>query len=103
MALTYSSINIEQPSQEGGGSNPPFVATFNIGGWILSGSEYSINISGGTHGRGNDLVIQVYELVGSEYEIVDIVIDVAATGDIKIKTNQIPDTRFAGRVLISGE
>lgn len=102
MALTYSSINIQQPPSEGG-SNPPFVATFNVGGWVLDGSEHVIYIAGGTHGRGDELVVQVYEYDGVNYQLVDVAIDVSPTGDVKIKTNQLPDTRFTGRVLIAGE
>jgi hypothetical protein len=101
MALTYSSINIEQPPAAA--SNPPFSATFNIGGWILSGTEYIINIAGGTHGRGDNLIVQVYELAGTDYQLVDVAVDITSTGDVKIKTNQLPDTRFTGRVLIAGE
>lgn len=104
MALTYSSVNIEQPPQQGGGAGlPPFSATFTIASWLLESGEYIINIAQATHGRGNDLVIQVYEFDGVDYQLVDIATEHTSIGDVVIRTNEIPETRFNGRIVISGE
>jgi hypothetical protein len=104
MALTYSSVNIEQPPQQGGGANnPPFSATFSIGSWISDSGEYVLSIAEATHQRGNDLIVQVYEINGSIFQLVDVAAEVTPTGDVNIKINQIPENRFEGRITIAGE
>lgn len=87
----------------GGGLADRYVDTFNATtDWSgPSGGLYTITVTAATHAKGGNPNVQVYELVGSDYELVQpnsLVIN--GLGDVTISTLQTPDTRFAGLILI---
>jgi hypothetical protein len=81
--------------------SPNYFQTFNPSGWGLpSTGMYTITITLGTHNKGNSPIVQVYELVGSNYESILIPI-INNAGDISIQVSEAPDLRFTGKILIS--
>lgn len=95
--------------ESGGGPTPPvqspnYVQTFNATtDWgSPSGGFYTIVIPVATHAKGNNPVIQIFELVGSDYDIVDTTIFIDnVTSAISIKSLESPDSRFQGKIVIS--
>lgn len=84
--------------------SPNYVQTFNATtDWGSSlGGFYTIVIPVSTHGKGSNPVIQVFELIGSDYDIVDTTIFIdSITSSISIKSLQSPDSRFQGKIIIS--
>lgn len=67
-----------------------------------SGGFYSITILAATHGKGTNPIIQVYELNGADYELVELSVSInSGTGDIRIAVSEVPDNRFEGKIIIS--
>ena len=99
MANTYQSINLN--GNGGGGSNPPYSSTFLIATWSLNGSVYEIDIPEATHGRGAEIVVQVFELTGGVYKEVEVDIEITSAGNITIIVDS--DLRFDGKINITGE
>lgn len=94
--------------ESGGGGpgvqSPNYVQLFNATtDWgSPSGGYYTISIPLANHAKGNNPVIQVFELVGSDYDLVDTTIFIdSGTSAISIKALQSPDTRFQGKIVIS--
>lgn len=88
-----------------GGSTSPasirYTATFNnTTDWTLSSPNYIRTILASTHGRGTTPNVSVYELNGSDYDLVNILVQINASGDVTLFVNSSPDTRFTGLVLI---
>lgn len=100
MAKSYEQINAT--SSGGGGSSTPYSQTFNDSSdWTgPSLGFYTITILETTHDKGTTPIVQVYELISSDYEevITDIVIN--SSGDITIRVTDNIDTRFAGRIVV---
>ena len=102
MAKIYRPINISTGG--GSGSNPPYSLSFVVGSWTgPSTGNYSITITEATHGQGANILVQVYELVGADYQLIDIAVHADATGNVILLVNEIPDLRFEGKVVIKGE
>lgn len=91
----------------GGGSGATaYTQSFNATtSWgTASGGLYSITIPETTHARGAHPVIQVYELVGGDYELVDVNdIIVDGVGNVTMTVTEISDARFQGKIIILGE
>jgi len=68
----------------------------------VSGGYYTIVITAATHGKGLNPVFEIFEDTGSE--MVKVGVDEAsfniATGDISIRVNDVPDCRFAGKIVV---
>lgn len=97
---TYKSVNITGGSG-GSGSNPASVVSFIVGDWSgPSLGEYTITILATTHDRGTSPMVQVFEKVGSDFEEIEIAVEVTAIGDVILKVTETPDLRFEGKVLI---
>jgi hypothetical protein len=101
MSNTYKSVNIENTTGGGGGGSTPFEQTFIVSDWVLDSGYYEITILESTHNRGSNIVVQVQELVGSNYQVVDTATEINGSGDLTITIGN--DSRFNGRVLIQGE
>lgn len=101
MTGKYVKINIASTSGGGGGgsSTPPYSYSFSIGTWS-AGVEWSISIPQTTHLKGVNPLIQVYELIGSDYIEVIQYIEINGSGDVTLKLNNSPDIRYAGKVII---
>lgn len=86
-----------------GTQSPNYVQTFNAtSSWGSSvGGYYTITIPVSSHAKGSNPVIQVFELNGSDYDVVDTTIFIDNTNSISIKALQSPDSRFAGKIVIS--
>jgi len=69
--------------------------------WELVEDEYILSVPSTTHLRGVNPQIQIYEIEGSEFVNVIAYTSINSSGDIFIKVTQIPDTRFAGKLIIS--
>lgn len=78
-----------------------YVESFATGDWSLNVDHYELSIPEVTHGVGTDPKVQVFELSGAVYDLVDLEVEVTATGDIIIKVSQSPDLRFTGKIVIS--
>lgn len=99
MAKTYNRINTAATG--GGGSGTPFSSSFVVASWSLSTSYYLINILESTHGKGVSPGVEVFELVGSDYEQISIDrIKINASGDIELRVLASPDLRFNGKVVV---
>jgi hypothetical protein len=95
---------VEASGGGGGVQLPNYVQTFNTTtDWgSASGGYYTITIPLASHTKGNNPVIQVFELVGSDYDVVDTTIFIdSVTSAISIKALQSPDSRFQGKIVIS--
>lgn len=96
--------NFDYVESGGGGGSPNFEQTFNAtSDWGSPvGNYYTITIPAATHLKGGNPIIQVFELVGSDYDVVDTTIFIdSGTNAISIKALQSPDSRFAGKIIIS--
>lgn len=90
----------------GGGpavQSPNYVATFNnpISWGAASGGNYSLVIPVATHGKGQNPVVQILELSGSDYITIGISHKVDALGNITIQVSETPDLRFNGKIIIA--
>ena len=90
-------------STTGGSGGAPYVAAFNATtswGSPVAG-YYSIVIAQSAHLKGIDPVIQVYETVLTNDELIDVdTITVNEFGDVTIRVTSTIDTRFAGKIVI---
>lgn len=68
--------------------------------WTLSSPDYFITTLAATHGKGTVPSVMVFELVGSDYELVVANILISASGDVTVKVAASPDNRFNGLILI---
>lgn len=83
--------------------SPNYVQTFNATtDWgAASGGFYTITIPLATHSKGNNPVIQIFELIGSDYDVVETTVFIdSVTGAISFKALQSPDSRFQGKIVI---
>lgn len=100
---TSTGVNGEGAWQPSSGSVSKYTATFNdTSDWgSPSGGYYSIVIPESSHGAGLHPMIQIYELNGTDFQLVTPAITVdSITGDVTIGVIEIPDNRFAGKVVI---
>lgn len=75
--------------------------TFLTTDWVgPSLGHYNIVITSSTHGKGLNPEIEVYELVGSDYEKVEIASKTNGSGDITLDISSSPDGRFNGKYII---
>lgn len=83
---------------------PNFEQTFNANtDWgSASGGFYTITIPASTHLKGGSPVIQIFELIGSDYDVVDTTLYIDSnTNSISFKALENPDSRFAGKIIIA--
>lgn len=90
----------------GGGAavqSPNYVATFsNPVSWGLpSAGEYTLTVPVATHGKGQNPIVQILELSGSDYVTVAISHKVDSLGNIIIQVSETPDLRFNGKVIVA--
>jgi len=88
----------------GGSQSPNYQVVFNnTTDWgSPSGGYYSLNVLAASHGKGLNPVIQVYELVGSDYELITAAVSIdSSTGDVTIGVVETPDSRFEGKLILS--
>lgn len=78
-----------------------YVENFIVGDWSLNADHYELTIPEATHGIGVDPEIQVFELSGLVFDLVDLEVEVNSSGDIILNVSQTPDLRFAGKIVIS--
>ncbi len=97
--LTWMGFNVS-----GGGSSSSasrYSSTFIVGDWTgPSGGVYSLSISAATHGKGVNPTIQVFELSGSDYILINVDVVVSSLGNITLNVSDTPDNRFAGKYVI---
>ena len=63
---------------------------------------YTITVAAATHGIVNPTIVQVYEKVGTDYDLVQVDRQrILANGDVAISVSDIPDGRFIGKIAIS--
>lgn len=66
-----------------------------------SGGYYSIQVTAATHGVGTQPFVQIEETSGSDTIRVDVdEVKINSSGDIAIRVPEVPDLRFAGRILV---
>lgn len=85
------------------GGGTPYVAAFNATtDWgAASGGYYSIIIPQSSHQKGTDPVVQVYETVLTNDELIDVdSVIVNSFGDITIRVTENLDARFAGKIVV---
>lgn len=75
-----------------------FNATSN---WLPIADEYVLSIPASTHLRGINPQVQIYEVDGSDFANVIVYTAINTSGDIIVAVPQTPDTRFAGKAIIS--
>lgn len=74
--------------------------TFTPVSFTLNSGLYEYTVTAATHAAGNRPVCQVFELVSGDYELVQAVVIVNASGDVTIQVTSSPDLRFTGRIVI---
>jgi hypothetical protein len=62
--------------------------------------QYSITVPFSSHNKTKP-VVQIYELVAGQYQLVDCAVTVDGTNNVKISVNETPDLRFSGKIFIS--
>ena len=80
-----------------------YVQTFNATtDWgTPSGGYYTIAILAANHNKGTNPIIQIYEQVGADFDLIQPDrIRVTSTGQIEFRVTEIPDNRFAGKYII---
>lgn len=106
MGIKFNPIGFSGLDFVGGSSAPVvgpaerYAAPISIASWNLNGSEYELSITAGTHGKGINPSISVYEQVGLNFELVNVSITVDSLGNITLRVSATPDNRFDGAVLI---
>jgi hypothetical protein len=75
-----------------------FNATSN---WNLIADEYILSIPASTHLKGVNPQVQILEVDGTDFANVIVYTAINSTGDIIVVVPQSPDTRFAGKAIIS--
>lgn len=76
-----------------------YVLAFTTLDWNLNASNYELSVSEATHGGGQNPNVVVFEGTGP-YDEVTVNVNVDNTGNVTVKINQIPDARFAGKIVI---
>lgn len=67
-----------------------------------SGGFYSYTVLASTHGKGKNLIAQVFQLDSGEYELVLAhSLRINSVGDVTIRVPEVPDSRFQGKIVIS--
>lgn len=100
MAKSYNQINAT--GSGGSGSVSAHSQTFNAtSDWSgPSGGVYSITVLESSHDKGTNPIVQIFELVGSDYEEVQVDISINSNGDVTISVTENIDTRFVGKIII---
>lgn len=83
--------------------SPNYVQSFNATtdwGSAVSG-YYTITIPAVSHTKGSNPIIQIFELNGSDYDVVDTTVFIDNINSVSIKALESPDSRFAGKIVIS--
>lgn len=72
--------------------------SFIISNWVLNAPDYELTILASTHGLGTKVDGTVYEKISTDH--IEVLTDILVTsiGDVILKINSVPDTRFDGRV-----
>jgi hypothetical protein len=85
----------------GGGDSTPYTQDFIIGDWVgPSLGAYTIIVPFATHSK-QDPIIEVFETIVSDNELVNVNILVDVSFNITISVSSDPDLRFAGKIIIS--
>lgn len=92
---TTKGIDIKVSPSLGGS----YVQNFILADWILSG-DYQITINQATHLKGATPKVQLFEKIGATHYVIISEVDIDASGNIVIKVNSVPDSRFDGRIII---
>lgn len=99
----FSGEFVVVPASGGGtplpGVTAKYALQFTNVSWGLSESDYVITILASTHGIENPTV-SIYEILGSNYEQVNVNIIKTVNDDIQIKVSSVPDNRFNGLIII---
>lgn len=104
MARIYKRIDPTAPSGGGSGTTVEYSQTFSVATWSgPSGGEYSITVLASNHGCGTTPIVQVHELILSNYEQVETDVSINSSGDVTISVTENIDNRFNGRITIIGE
>jgi len=94
----YEFINADSVGGGGGTYTQSFNGTSDWG--AASGGEYTITVSKATHDKSLAPHVQVFELVGGVFELVEVDVEVSAAGNVTIGVPDNIDTRFPGRIVI---
>lgn len=105
MSITFNPFTGQFDYLGAGGSAPVnYYSLFNsTTDWgAASGGFYTITIPSSTHGKGNNPMVEIFELNGGNYEkvFVDQVL-ISAIGDISFRVPSSPDLRFIGKIVIN--
>lgn len=70
--------------------------------WVAAaGGYYTITVDAATHGLTAPNGVQVWQNIGGDYELVTVDrLTITAAGDVVLRVVDVPDARFAGRVVI---
>lgn len=111
----YISTSVNKIFQKNGGSSTDwdnllssaslstYFDTFNSSSdWgSPSGGYYTITIPQTTHQKGTNPIVQIFELDGSDYVLLNVdQVKISNIGDVSFRVKEIPDLRFEGKILI---
>lgn len=78
-----------------------YTQAFVVADWVSASPDYTLTITGATHGKGLFPVIQVFQSAAGVNSLVNTVVEVtAASGDVVLKVSLSPDNRFDGVIII---
>jgi hypothetical protein len=78
-----------------------YIQSFATGDWTLNVDRYQFSIPESAHGAGTSPKVQIFELSGAVFDLVNLELAVNASGDITLSVLQSPDLRFTGKIVIS--
>lgn len=78
-----------------------YLANFIIASWTLSAGEYVIEYPKTLHSKGDNPIVQVFELELGQYSPVIMTVEVTNIGLVRLRIPQTPDLRFEGKVIIA--
>lgn len=104
MAIRFNPLTWMGFNSSGGSSSSAasrYSNTFIVGDWTgPSGGLYSLTVSESSHNKGINPQVQVFELSGSDYILINVDVVISSLGDVTLNVSQTPDNRFAGKYVI---
>lgn len=110
MALTFKRVilsgaealvPIDQIVGGGNDLDNRYSQTITLASWgSPSSGVYSITVLEATHGREENPVVQVYENDLTNFDQIEVDININPSGDITISVPETPDLRFEGKIII---
>lgn len=92
-------LDIDNDSGAVAASETPFDATTSWG--TASGGYYSLTVTAAVHSKGVNPIVKIYKEDGVDFVEIEVdQVKINALGDITIRVPEVPDLRFAGKLVV---